>query len=70
MMQVMTAAESASRRARIRVQIDRRTQDRDVALAEGLEPASAARRDERLEARRQAREGVRQRVAQLAATRH
>ena len=55
-MQIVAAVEGASRRIGVPIPVDRRSQDADVTLGEDLKPTAASRRDERLKARRRARE--------------
>src|SRR5215831_4432817 len=65
-MQVVPAVERIGRRPGVRVQIDRRAKDRDVALRIDLHPARTSRRDHRLDARRRTREAVRNARPELA----
>lgn len=67
-MKVVTAVERIRLRIRVRVEVDLRTQNADVRLAVRLVPTTAARRNEGLEARRQARERVGDHAAELAAS--
>ena len=66
----MATVESVRLRARVRVEVDRRTQNTGVnQWVEDLEPARTTRRNEGLETRRQARSRVRQRITELATAR-
>ena len=52
LVQVVATVKRIRLRIRVRIEIDLRTQDADVRLAVRLVPATATRRNERLEARR------------------
>ena len=67
-MQVVATVKRIRLRIRVRIEIDLRTQDADVRLAVCLVPATATSRNERLEARRQARESIGDDAAELAAS--
>src|SRR5215470_15045394 len=58
LVEVMTLIEGALFRRRVRIEVDRRSQNRLLAGREELQPTAAARRHEGFEAWRDAREAV------------